>query len=909
MRSDDPDDLDAAMHARPGLAAYARLVGSRPWVFLASTLLISALLGWIAVQRLTLDANTDSLIRSDRPFMKEYQAFLAEFGDLEYLYVAVDSKGNSAAARATVDELAPRLASIASLREVHATISASEQWRMAPRALATSELEELAGAKDGFAPFGSDASAVSVATAAANTLDRLLRDGLSMDAAARERAGAAAIFQLESLLPGDDERGSLNTPLSPKYLESSSGLMYFVEILPDKDFGAFETIDESLRAIRGVIDEVAPHHPRVEIGLTGKPVLQADELATSNRDMMRGTLAAAIIIALLTVWLLRSAAPALLATLSLGLGFACTYGAAAILVGRLNLLSLVFMLVLVSAGIDYGIHLVARYTEFKERMNPERALVGAIVTNTLPIWTGALTSAAVFFTAVFTDFGGLIELGVIAGTGLLICAAVMTTALPASILIYDRWRARRGGAHAARRHAEDRRAEMDSTAPCGAPPSRAARLHSGWTLAGCAGAIGLLGALIPALRFESNLLHMQADGLPSVAWENRILEDSVSASWFAGVIARSEEEVLEISERARQQPAIEQVRSVLDLVRADTPRRVALRAELAEALVPAFGHSSSPQLSPSAIAPPLSAAVIEPLAAKLNTMTALAWMTASKADMETLRGIAQQLTTLSGALSDPRTAAAAAQGSERAVLTTAAALTAIGEGSRLSLRESLPAALAPRLVSLDGGMFVSMMPREDIWEFSPLSQFVAAIRAVSAHATGVPITVYESLIDMRSAFILMSTLSLLAVAAIVWLDFRSIAATATCVVSLLVALAWTLGIMSLLGITLNLANFFGIPMLMGFGIDSSVHLMHRARETGNPRALGWTTRAVIVSAATTAIGFGTLLFASHQGLRSLGWLILLGTAATIVSSVILLPALLHRYPRLMGLRAPPPARV
>lgn len=111
--------------------------------------------------------------------------------------------------------------------------------------------------------------------------------------------------------------------------------------------------------------------------------------------------------------------------------------------------------------------------------------------------------------------------------------------------------------------------------------------------------------------------------------------------------------------------------------------------------------------------------------------------------------------------------------------------------------------------------------------------------------------------------------------------------------------------MAACGVSLNLANFFGVSMLFGLGVDGGVHILHRAREGGDPRAWMWTRRAVVLSAVTTAAGFGTLLLASHRGLQSLGWLILVGSICALVSSVVVLPALLCVAPALAGRRHPP----
>ncbi|MSQ89845.1 MAG: hypothetical protein EXS01_00410 [Phycisphaerales bacterium] len=896
------------------LAWCAELITGSPLKVLLAAVLLSAVSAWYAASNLTLDANTDSLISPDREFMRSYQEFMDEFGDLEYLVVAVDSMGDPAAAKAAIDALCVKLRALPNIAGIHGSIEPDEQWRLAPRAMSTDELRELAGASDGIAALGisqdSPPNASALVATATERLARLLREGGGMNAADRERLGAGAAFLLRCISAQPNDDFDLAGERQREYLVSSSGSMYFITILPRKDFGSLATIEPILADIRGVIAAVARDHPRVEIGLTGKPVLQADELRTTNDDMTRGTLVAGALVALMTMWTVGSIIRPLLASVMLLLAFACTYGAAALLIGRLNLLSLVFMLVLVSAGVDYGIHMIARYTEFRQRLPTIPAMRAAVVVNTIPTWVGALTSAAVFFLALGTEFGGLRELGIIAGTGLIACALALTIALPALIVVVDGWRERRWIRRGVPADSIDHAAEhagrfmpVDRAGIVGRPFGSTAPKRDKPILLISAIVSLALCAVIPLLHFETNLLRLQADGLDSIEWEHRILDDSVSASWFGAVICRSDDEIKRVTDRANAEPLIAEVQSVLDLVKPDTAERAALRESIAGAI--ALGSNPTPQTQG---APPqtLTAPGVALASARLHELIALASLTQSSQELAPLRTISSALTSLAAQLENPAAREAAEIRADTAVTRTRAALVQIGVGARSTLRESLPDALRDRLVSPRGGMLVSIFPKEDLWEFAPLADFVAALRAIDPSATGVPMTVYESVIDMRDAFVVMSTWSLVVIAILVLIDLRSFVATGACLVCLVVGMGWTLGLLALIGVSLNLANFFGVPMLLGFGIDSSVHVMHRAREGGGARSFGWTTRAVVLSAVTTGVGFGTLLFAAHRGLQSLGWVMLIGSTACLVSSVVLLPAALRTFPRLLG--RPPQTR-
>ncbi len=914
-----PHEADSNFRTRM-IASLAEYVTRAPKTVFFCAVLLSVLSAWYALENLKLDANTDSLISPDRAFMKTYREFCREFGDLEYLYVAVDARGNPAAAKGAVDELKKGLESLGELPNVFARIESDEQWRLAPRAMSTEELRALISAKDGFQPLlsseHSPASALAVLTAADERLQRLMSSGLSMSAAERESVGAGAALMLRAVSAQPNDEFAFAHERPSEYLVSSSGNMFFLEILPRKDFSGLGTIEPVLSKIRAVISDVNSHWTAVDIGLTGKPVLQADELSTTNQDMTRGTLVATVLVVLFTIWTFGSVVRPILACIMLALSFACTYGAATLFVGRLNLLSLVFMLVLVSAGVDYGIHTIARYTEFRRRFGTVQSIRSAMVANTIPTWVGALTSAAVFLIALGTEFGGLRELGIIAGTGLILCALMMTTALPALIVLVDGWREQR--ATAARiAHGGDALAlgELGPKSQIffmadpnldGTPrPTALTCQPRSILIASCILTLGLF-AVIPMLKFESNLLRLQADGLDSIKWEHRILEDSVSASWFGAVICRSEDEIKQTIERAHAQPLVQEVRSVLDLVTPDTAERIRLREELTKDLdltdsPTASVAIASPKISPNAAAQELTGELVVRVRERLSRLITLASLQAKAEELAPLRQIAEALGELGRKLNDPALRTAAQAQAQEMVKNTGNALKQLGIGAKASLRDSLPLAVRDRFVSPEGGMLVSIFPKEDLWEFPPLQSFVNVLRTIDTNATGVPMTVYESVIDMRNAFILMSIWSMVAISLLVWFDLRSMIATATCMACLVIGMGWTFGMLGLLGVSLNLANFFSVPMLLGFGIDSSVHVIHRAREHGNTRMFGWTMRSVVLSAVTTAVGFGTLLFAAHRGLQSLGWVMFIGSFSCLICSVVLLPAALRMFPSLLGL--------
>lgn len=849
---------------------FATLVLRRPWTVLALSIFTAIIAGTYGFLRLPLDANTDSLIGRDRPWMRLYLEFIEEFGDLEYLYAVVDTKGDRAAGERAVDLLLERLKAMPDLPGVYGRIEPEEQLRIATRAMPIEELRGLAQAS------GARAALVDAPTALAEA-NRALGHASRGGAPDAERAtlGAEAFFLFDVLASAakSDAPGLAIAP-EPHYLASDTGKLLFVAILPRKDFGTLAAIEGPLGKIRAAIRAVNTEVPSVEIGLTGKPVLQADELVTSTGDTTWSFSISLAVVAVLCVLMYRDWRRPLLALVAFAVAICWTQGAAAVLVGRLTLLSMVFMLVLIGAGLDYGIHVISRYVEFRAELDIRESVRRTMHTTAVGTMTGAATSAIVFVLAILSDFQGLRELGMIAGAGLVLCALAMVTTLPALLVLFD----------VPRPPAQPRDIPIPGVSL--GTSSRRAR----WALVTIGSLVVASIALAPfRLRFESNLLKLQAEDLDSVRWERRVLDDSASLSWFAAVIADDEPAALAAIARAREEPTICFVRSVFDVIQPSTAERDTLRARFAE----------PPTRAVPPVTTPIDASALEGAANAVRLALTFAGSEASDGDRAAMRSIAERLSALATRFPDQPDAVRAAL--DAAVRDARHHLELMRSGDLAPLRDALPAAVRARSMSPNGKYLVSLIPKEDTWEFEPLRAFVQAMRRVDPNATGVPITQSESIVDMTRAFLLISIWSVVAVAVVTWIDFRRLSAVALCVGTLACGIAITIGVMALFDLPLSLANFFGVPILIGLGIDSNVHLLHRADETrheatrgGDADVLfGGTRSAVIFTALTTAIGFGGQIFASHRGMQGLGWIMTIGSLVCLATSVWLLPALLR----------------
>lgn len=135
---------------------------------------------------------------------------------------------------------------------------------------------------------------------------------------------------------------------------------------------------------------------------------------------------------------------------------------------------------------------------------------------------------------------------------------------------------------------------------------------------------------------------------------------------------------------------------------------------------------------------------------------------------------------------------------------------------------------------------------------------------------------------------------------------------------LLVSLAWTFGVVSVVYGQLNLMTSTLGLVLFGLGIDFGIHFLARyTEERGGGATVAdaleetfhTTGRAIAAVAITTAGGFFVLLLAEFKGFSQFGFTAGLGTLAALLAMLVCLPALLSLFERSPLLRlgedAPP----
>lgn len=671
----------------------------------------------------------------------------------------------------------------------------------------------------------------------------------------------------------------------PQYFFSGDGNLAFLLARPVKEPGSFTAALKSVAAAKAIVNELKPHYPKLDIGLTGLPVLETDEMAAAQHDTELASWLAIVGVTLLFFVVYRSIYYPLLTVCTLLVGTAWAMGWVTLTVGHLNILSATFAIMLIGMG-DYGVLWVMRYERARrEGMDVRTALLHTTTHVAVGNLTAASTLALAFFAAILADFKAVAELGWIAGCGVLLCAFACFTVLPALLMLFDR-----------RDLAAGPVLSLEAVRPDTWLPAvvRRPRRVLAW------GALVLvgLGSCAFWIRYDHNLLHLQAQNLESVRWEMTLIQHTSGASWHALSVCDSPEAALALKARYEQLPGVSRVVEAATLLPAQQTEKIPLLAEVGRRL-----RNLPPR---GAVIPHLRPSARDTARAAAGLRARLLALRCGPGDDKLLAELQRRLKDLEEQISfiaEPQTVDFRLQDFDQRMTGDLAddlyRLRDVATPAPIAMAD-LPAGLRHRYVSPSGKWLVRVFAKDCLWEFGPLEQFTRDIAQVDPEATGKPFTTVAGLKAMKNGLIRAGIYAFLVIALVLYVDFRSLGRTSITLLPLVVGVLLSVGILAVLDLPLNPANMIAFPLILGVGVDNGVHILHdwliRRREgrAGISHAIG---RGVLVKALTTMIGFGTLMISTERGLAGLGLILTLGVGCSMLTALLLLPALLQVLPQ------------
>lgn len=933
------------------LRGLARLVLSRPRTVIIVVLLLLAA-ACAVLPGLRVEAGHSSLVDPGDPHQRRFHDFLSRFGSPNLL-IAVVEGGNERLRRQVVDRLLERLPARAGTKAsrgspcqadgpanspgcVRDAVGRIDLNQIKSRALLYLPIDQLRGLVSALESDGLGLRRIlaiqrlpELFNAMAQEIERRTQTTGPLSSKDREQARTVLdVFDrflrlMEQQVRGTRPRGvpleealfsqSVRSGVDSRgYLSSRDGALQLCLIRPVNDSDAPGVVVPFVGYVRRhgrkAVQELAracssktcPDGP-MQVKLTGLPAIIADETRIVSRDVSITSLVATVGILALFIFGFRSVRQSVLGLGPLLIGLVLTMAFVRLAFGSLNLVTAAFISTLLGLGIDFAVHLLSRFNESRRQGTEVRQAVEQAIMGAGPgILTGALTTSGAFIALAVNQFRAFSQLGIITGVGLLFVLSTTLTLMPAMLVTPGLARLQGKGPPGPRR---------------GKPwvdlPGLVVRRPWVVVLLG----LGLAGAMLlkaQQVPWSYDYIKLMPQGLTSVRTLKELTDRTDYSAGVAAVEART------LDEARRMAAALENKRSVrrVDSITSYIPGNQDAKLLLLQQLKPIL--DSAPPRPPARSGP---AATTIDLTALQQALTELkdnledasfeAKRGGAKAEADLLSRPVAAVTQLRLALEQvPAAEAAARMGRFEAEL-----LAGMDQGIRIlrqnvearpvtvqTLLARLPVGLRDRLYHEKGHFAVYVYPAASIGDKALLQRFVEEVREVSTAATGFPVTHWESSRSIERGFRDAAIAAAVTLLLLLLLDFRSLRYTLLAVAPLGIGVAWMWGGMSLLGMEYTYVNIIAFPLIIGIGVASGVHILHRYRQEGTgdvAPVVRFTGMAVFLSAATTMVGFGSLALARHQGAANLGVLLLVGVGSCLLASTLFLPALLHLLRRVV----------
>lgn len=153
----------------------------------------------------------------------------------------------------------------------------------------------------------------------------------------------------------------------------------------------------------------------------------------------------------------------------------------------------------------------------------------------------------------------------------------------------------------------------------------------------------------------------------------------------------------------------------------------------------------------------------------------------------------------------------------------------------------------------------------------------------------------EMVKSVSADFQLLANLSLVVVFLILLLAFGRIEMALITFTPLILSWVWVMGAMQLFGLKMNIINLIVTSFVFGLGIDYSIFIINgliQDYRTGTNRLRSYKS-SIFLSAFTTILGMGGMIFAGHPALRSIAIMSVVGIASVLLLTYTLLPVLFH----------------
>jgi len=701
--------------------------------------------------------------------------------------------------------------------------------------------------------------------------------------------------------PEDAQKAVDKLLLGEPYLLSYDKQALILNVIPNFNMTDMGKMISGTDAIQKVIDKVVKDFPEVKAGLTGMIPLGRDEMVYGEQSMGYTSIIAFIAILILLILSFRMWAAPLFAIFNLAVGLIWAIGLAAILVKSLNIMTSMVTVILIGLGIDFSIHIISIFTESRSLGKPiNKSIEDTFLKSGKGILTGGLTTCAAFFALIISSSRGMKEVGIVSSVGLFSILIVTFLFLPSLLVL----RERRLEKKLVERKIKSKPVYQDiSFRAFGKGCSWLSGRYTATLI--CALLITIF-LLVSASRisFDHNYMNMEPKGLTSITLQDTILDKFDLSMDYALILTDSVEESREMTKKLKN---IKSAAMIDDI----------------SMYLPSYEEQQKQIPHIQEINRAISRAVIENdiLDSELNQIISeldrLEMNIMEIQDMAYMGGqdkVDRKCSEIVGNPDDPQPFSIITQFVNFLENNQQRGLKGLKEFQKYAapyfkesvlkmasteniVLDDLPASVLDRYANRDRTQFLlTVFPAENMWtDINFLQRFTSDLDRVSNKATGMPPVMQELIRVIGNDGKNAALLTVFVVFLLLWLDFRSFKYAIIAMMPLVAGVIWMVGLMHLIGMQLTVVNVMGLPLIIGIGIDYGVHIVHRWRIEGSKKVIqifASTGKAIFLSAITTMLAFGSLIFSIWRGFGSLGGAMFIGVGACFLSTAIILSGII-----------------
>jgi len=853
-----------------GLTGCVGAVSRHPWLALGVSVLVTALAAVYAFGSVRINSDDSTLISQDEPFRKDFSAFIDVFPEFEETTLIVITSDSIDRAEDAVDLMRDALLARPDLIETVYAPSADDFYEdHGLLYLDVPDLEDvierLAEAQPALTALTEDPSLRGLFDQMESALDELADTGELPSGFERMADRVSEVS--DSVLAGNPKRISW----ADEFLEEEGTVYRLVVVQGRKDFTETISTDHLIAEIRETARELGLVPERgVTVRLTGMVPLAHDEQESLQQGL---ALAGAISIALLSIILafgVRSLRIGIATMAALFASITWTTAYAMLTIGEFNIISAAFAVLMIGLGVDFAIHFGLRYEEECRLGIPvSDALVAASRDSGASISLCALTSAIGFLSFVPTPYPGLGALGIIAGGGMFMALVASFTVFPMVLALM-------------RAPSSQDHVSLDFFGRIYASIERRARF---W-VAGAA-VVAVVAALLGLrMTFDFSTLSMRDPKSESMVTLRELQEEKIVTDYSATILARDATSAEALAEQLEGLEVVLEARAPSYYVPDEQEDKVFMLEDAAFFLEPVL-QPEPPMATPSA---PERRAAFESLREQI------ALLDDPGGDDPLWQSIRRLRASLDGIAVVPDSDARLVELEDLVISDLGERLDWLRRAvtvSQVSFSD-LPDDTRRRVVAPDGTTRVVALPTEDLSNLDSLSRFVDEVGSLVPHATGRPAVEAGIGRIVVLTFRIAIGIALVCVGAVLFFTLGSIADAVFVLLPIALAALVTTAVGVLIDMPFNMTNVVVIPLVLGLGIDSGIHVYMRYRHAGSMSSMmeSSTPRAVLLSALTTLAAFGSLAVSGHRGIHSLGVLLAVSVIALVFCTLAVLPAMI-----------------